>query len=186
LTRATARSGETEPLASAESAELQCLLKSLNDALTAELVCAFLRRNNCRWYAEYGRGATSAEVRARCDADLALADRLAERIVQLGGHPEFAPDVLDAHNYKESKSRKPSNDRLSSDLAAERTAAALHQELMARLGTSDLATSRLLYEFLLADEVHVRSLSELWWSCQGGQENHPIEYEQGASSARRD
>jgi hypothetical protein len=57
---------------------------------------------------------------------------------------------------------------------------------MARLGTSDPATSSLLYEFLLADEVHVSSLSSLWWSCQRGQENHPIKYELSALGARKD
>jgi bacterioferritin len=186
LTNSRSRPQEARPVECEDTAELQSLLKSLNDALTAELVCAFLRRDNRRWYAEYGGSASSAESGARCGADLDLADRLAERIVQLGGHPEFALDVLEGHGHEESKSPRPINDRLSSDLAAERTAAALHQELMARLGTSDPATSSLLYEFLLADEVHVSSLSSLWWSCQRGQENLPIKYELSALGARKD
>jgi bacterioferritin len=167
---------ETNPVEPAQITELQSLLNDLNDALTAELVCAFRRRNNRRWYAQYGGRSSNAAPGARCSADFELADRLAERIVQLGGHPEFAPDVLDADGRGKSKLPTPINDRLSSDLAAERMAVALHQELMARLGTGDLSTSRLLYEFLLADEVHMSSLSELWWSCQEGWEDYPIGY----------
>ena len=133
---------EAGPVAVDGTPELQSLLKSLNDALTAQLICAFLRRDNRRWYAEYGGGASSAESGARCCADLDLANRLAERIVQLGGHPEFALDVLDGHGRGECKAHMPLSDRLSSDLTAERTAAALHHELMARLGTSDLAVTQ--------------------------------------------
>jgi bacterioferritin len=166
MTSAAGRSDEAAQVAPAESAGLQLLLKSLNAALTSELVCAFLRRGNRRWYAEYDGSASIAESAVRCGADFDLADRLAERIVQLGGHPEYALDVLDPHGPGESNPQMSINDRLSSDLTAERMAVALHQELMAQIGTSDPATSRLLYEFLLADEVHMSSLSLLWWSCQ--------------------
>jgi bacterioferritin len=176
LAAASGRSNKMGQLAPGGPAGRQSLFKSLNAALTAEIVCAFRRRENRRWYAEYGGTPPVAESGARCGSDLELADRLAERIVQLGGHPEFALDVLAVPSYGDTKLHKPINDRLSSDLVAERMAVALHQELMAQLGTSDLATSRLLYEFLLADEVYVSSLSELWWSCQVAQENRPIEY----------
>src|ERR1700678_1285871 len=181
---ASSERDETGQVARAESAAVQSLLKSLNYALTAELVCAFRRRDNRRWYAEFGGAASSAKSGARCRADFELADRLAERIVQLGGHPEFALDVLDVHGHGDSKSRTPINDRLSSDLAAERTAVAIHQEVMARLGTTDLATSRLLYEFMLADEVDVSSLSELLWSCQRGEDDPAMELALGPSGVQ--
>jgi bacterioferritin len=183
-TAASSLRDETGQVARAEFTAVQSLLKSLNDALTAELVCAFRRRDNRRWYAEFGGAASSVKSGARCCADFELADRLAERIVQLGGHPEFALDVLDVHGHGDSKSRTPINDRLSSDLAAERTAVAIHQEVMARLGTTDLETSRLLYEFLLADEVYMSSLSELWWSCQREPDDHAQEHALGPPGVR--
>jgi len=175
-TNGAARTGSVVP---GRTAEPRSLLNDLNDALTAELVCAIRRRENRRWYAEYCGRVSIAEDAARCSADFELADRLAERIVQLGGHPEFALDILEVSSQSDSNLHASINDRLSSDLAAERIAAALHQELMARLGTTDITTSGLLYEFLLADEVHLSSLSELWWSCQKGLEDQPMEIAPG-------
>jgi bacterioferritin len=178
VTTATNGASETS-LVTARTPELRALLNVLNEALTAELVCAFRRRENRRWYAEYSGRVSNAEDAARCSADFELADRLAERIVQLGGHPEFALDLLEVSGQADSNLHASINDRLSSDLAAERIAAALHQEIMARLGTTDSTTSGLLYEFLLADEVHLSSLSELWWSCQRGPEDQPVQIARG-------
>lgn len=173
------------PTAPASSSGLQSLLKSLNDALTAELVCAFRRRDSHHWSAESGTAATS-ESAARCHADFERADRLAERIVQLGGHPEFALDVLDVHVYGEANFHTPLDRRLSLDLAAEQVAARLHQELIVRLGTSDPGTSGLLHEFLLSDAEHIDALSKLRRSPQRKQRNYPIKYARSTSGVSSD
>jgi bacterioferritin len=142
------------------SAEQRSLFKSLNEALTAELICALRRRQRQRLALQSARSAaTGTELQVWTDFE--LANRLAERITQLGGHPELAPENLGATDHGESVSHVPMMERVAADLAAERAAAVLYRKLLMRLRLIDPGTSILLCELLVEGEEQVRMLSEL-------------------------
>ncbi|MGA3157290.1 MAG: ferritin-like domain-containing protein [Steroidobacteraceae bacterium] len=109
--------------------------------------------------------------------DFQLANRMAERIAQLGGHPELALGNLGATDHDESESRMPLEERLATDLAAERAAATVHTKLLVRLRISDPGTSVLLCELLVEGEEQLRILSELQSSCIS---RHEDRFEQAA------
>src|SRR5437763_1170672 len=70
------------------------VVKLLNDALATELVCVL--RYKRHYHTAHGMAAPNVadEFLEHANAEAAHADRLAERIVQLGGDPDFAPDSL--------------------------------------------------------------------------------------------
>ena len=151
---------ELSSLAPEGSAELQRLFKSLNEVLTAELICAFRRRDRRRTALKFVSAHKPADIGFRLQAEFYLADRIAERIVQLGGHPEFALEALNQSAPEESNNLAPKAETMFRDLSAERTAASLHRRLLMRLGDSDPETSRLLCELLVADEAQLVLLSK--------------------------
>ena len=75
------------------------ILKLLNDALATELVCVL--RYKRHYYTAQGLASPqiAAEFLEHAHEESAHADRLAERIVQLGGEPDFAPDGLSARSH---------------------------------------------------------------------------------------
>jgi bacterioferritin len=163
-------SGGSAALAAAQGlAERQSLVHSLNEALGAELVCSLRRRDRQAASTQSGGAERAATLGREYRPDFELANRLAERITRLGGHPEFALVVLDQSSLDSSDASISTDTRFFKDLAAERAAAAVHTRLLARLGISDPGTSGLLSKLLLANEEQLSSLCKLRWPNQGRQ-----------------
>ncbi|VTL98288.1 bacterioferritin [Pseudomonas aeruginosa] len=73
------------------SADRQTVLRLLNEALATELVC-FLRYKR-HYFMATGLKASiaAAEFLEHANQEMQHADQLAERIMQLGGEPDFNP-----------------------------------------------------------------------------------------------
>ena len=83
---------EKGPVTAAYGADLERVLKLLNDSLATEIVCVL--RYKAHYYGAKGLNAepAAAEFLEHAQAEQVHADRLAERINQLGGTPEMQPD----------------------------------------------------------------------------------------------
>ena len=70
------------------------IVRLLNDALATELVCVLRYRRH--YFTAQGRDSPkiAEEFLVHANEELAHADQIAERIVQLGGDPDFKPDTL--------------------------------------------------------------------------------------------
>jgi bacterioferritin len=66
----------------------------LNGALATELVCALRYRRHHFTAGGLAAPKIAEEFLVHANEEMAHADRLARRIVQLGGKPDFAPDSL--------------------------------------------------------------------------------------------
>src|SRR5436190_7878184 len=69
------------------------IVKLLNDALATELVCVL--RYKRHHFTAHGMSspAIAAEFMVHANEEAAHGDLIAERIVQLGGEPDFAPNT---------------------------------------------------------------------------------------------
>ena len=88
----------------------------------------------------------------------AHADRLAKRIVQLGGKPDFSPDSLSRRShagYDESSELKA---MVQSDLVAERVAIESYSQMVRLIGDKDPTTRRLLEDILSDEQEHAEEL----------------------------
>jgi len=142
------------------------LFKSLNEVLSAELICALRRRIRQESAPESADGGGTETVGVRARADFELADRLAERISELGGYPELALENLGVADHGELGNHISMSERIYGDLVAERAAAVTQRRLLIRLHNSDPETSALLRDLLVRGEAHVNHLSELRRSHQ--------------------
>ena len=92
--------------------------------------------------------------------EAAHADRLAKRIVQLGGEPDFSPDTLSQRShaaYDESKDLKA---MIKANLIAERVAIEAYSQLIALVGDQDSTTRRLLEDILSDEQEHAEELKD--------------------------
>jgi bacterioferritin len=133
----------------------------LNDALATEIVCV-LRYMHHYFMATGVHGKSVAgEFKEHADAEREHADRIAERIQQLGGKPDFNPKSLLERSVSQYIEGETLADMIREDLIAERVVIEVYQDMVRYFGTND-PTTRVLMEELLADEEeHASDLADL-------------------------
>ena len=94
------------------------------------------------------------------------ADRLAERINQLGGTPEMNPDTLMARAHTQYNTPAALRDMITEDLVAERIVIQAYTEIIAWLGRDDPTTRRIFEEILAEEEEHADDMLTLLQSAK--------------------
>ena len=143
------------------SANRKQVLELLNQALATELVCV-LRYRRHHFMA---RGLTSKSIAdeflVHSNEEQGHADQIAERIVQLGGAPDFCPDTLTNRSHAEYIEGTTLPDMIKENLVAERIAIDSYREMVAYVGAGDSTTRRMLEAILAVEEEHADELSDL-------------------------
>ena len=133
----------------------------LNEALATEIVCV-LRYMHHYFMATGVHGkAASEEFKEHADAEREHADRIAERIQQLGGKPDFNPKSLlerSVSHYVEGESLA---DMIREDLVAERVVIDVYREMIKHFGDKDPTTRVMIEDILEDEEEHASDLSDL-------------------------
>jgi len=143
------------------SADRKAVVKLLNDALATEWVCVL------RYYRHYymAKGmladAVKAEFLEHAQQEQAHAGMLAERIVQLGGEPDFDPDTLTARSHAEYKEGGNLRDMVRENLVAERIAIDSYREMINFVGDRDTTTKRILEHILAQEEEHADDFADM-------------------------
>ena len=137
------------------------VIKLLNEALATEIVCVL--RYKRHFYMASGINAQSVaqEFLQHANEEQAHADQLAQRIVQLGGEPNFSPEGLGARSHSEYVEGESLIDMIREDLVAERIAIDSYREMITYLGVDDPTTRRLMETILAMEEEHADDLVNL-------------------------
>jgi len=137
------------------------VLRLLNQALATELICV-LRYKRHYFMARGIHAATvAAEFQEHAAEELGHADQIAERIVQLGGEPDFSPMTLLARSHAEYVEGKTLLDMIKENLVAERIAIDSYREMVRYIGDDDPTTKRMIESILAVEEEHADELSDL-------------------------
>jgi len=152
---------EKGPITAAYGADVDRVISVLNEALATELVCVLRYKNH--YYAADGLNAEPAaqEFLEHAGEEQMHADRIAARIAQLGGEPDYNPDTLTARSHSEYKTSADLITMIKEDLVAERVAIASYAEIIQWLGDKDPTTRRLLESILENEEEHADDLRSL-------------------------
>lgn len=136
------------------------LVKLLNDALATELVCTLRYRRH--HFMAHGLKAQSiaAEFLVHANQELAHADQIATRIVQLGGEPDFSPATLLERSHAEYIEGLTLQEMIRENLIAERVAIESYRELIQFVGADDSTTRRMLEDILMVEEEHADELAD--------------------------
>ncbi|MBC7619320.1 MAG: bacterioferritin [Candidatus Saccharibacteria bacterium] len=143
------------------SADRTKVLERLNASLATELVCVMrYRRHYFMARGIHARG-VAEEFLAHSNEELGHADRIAARIVQLGGEPDFNPEGLAIRSHAEYVPGTSLVDMIREDLVAERIAIDSYRGFIQFLAHDDPTTSSMLKEILAVEEEHADELADL-------------------------
>jgi bacterioferritin len=137
------------------------VLRLLNEALATEIVCTLRYRRHYFMADGVLAEAIKQEFLAHAQEEQAHADQIAERIVQLGGSPDFNPEGLATRSHAEYREGESLVQMIREDLVAERVAIESYREMIQFVGIQDPTTRRLLESILAKEEEHAEELRSM-------------------------
>lgn len=137
------------------------VIRLLNEALATELVCVLRYKRHYFMAKGINSDSVKAEFLAHATEEMGHADRLAKRITELGGEPNFSPDGLSERSHAEYVEGDTLNAMITENLIAERIAIESYREMVLYLAEHDPTTQCLLREILAMEEEHADDLSSL-------------------------
>ena len=150
------------------TADRATVVKLLNEALATEIVCVLRYKRHYFMASGLMADAVKAEFLEHANEEQAHADRIAERIVQLGGAPDLNPDVLSSRAHAEYVEGSDLRDMVKEDLVAERIAIDSYRQIIDYIGDQDTTTKRLMEDILAQEEEHADELADLLNGWTGG------------------
>ena len=149
------------PITEAYGADSERVIAVLNEVLATELVCALRYKRHYFMASGLSSSSVASEFQQHAAEEESHADRIAARIVQLRGEPDFNPATLEKRSHAEYVTGNDLVDMIREDLVAERIAIASYQEIVRWLGETDTTTRRLIEDVLAVEEEHADDLLTL-------------------------
>jgi bacterioferritin len=142
-------------------ADVRTVTQVLNDALATELVCVLRYKRHYFMAQGIASEAIKEEFLQHATEESEHADLIAARIVQLGGEPDFNPEILAKRSHSEYVEGDSLVDMIKEDLVAERVAIQSYREIAEWLRGKDPTTRRIIEEILAKEEEHAEDLNSL-------------------------
>lgn len=136
------------------------IIRLLNDSLATELICVLRYRRHHFTAEGLASPKIGEEFLVHANEEQGHADRLAQRIVQLGGEPDFSPDSLSRRSHAAYDDSKDLKSMIRANLVAERVAIEAYSQLITLIGDKDSTTRRLLEDILGDEQEHAEELKD--------------------------
>jgi len=142
-------------------ADVDTVVRVLNEALATEIVCVLRYKNHYYMANGIHSQAVAEEFLEHSKEEQQHADLIAERIIQLNGKPNFNPEGLLGRSHSEYVEGETLADMIREDLVAERIAVESYSEIIRYLGDKDPTSRRLMEEILAKEEEHAEDMKTL-------------------------
>jgi bacterioferritin len=136
------------------------IVKLLNDSLATELVCVMRYKRHHYTAKGLASPAIADEFLVHANEESAHADLLAERIVQLGGEPDFSPATLLQRSHADYDESRDLKAMIRANLVAERIAIEAYTQMVRLIGDKDSTTRRIVEHILSQEQEHAEELSD--------------------------
>ena len=143
------------------TADLETVIKLLNEALATEIVCVLRYKRHYFMASGIHAEGVAAEFLQHANDEQGHADQIAQRIVQLGGAPNFSPEGLLTRSHAEYVEGETLTDMITEDLVAERIAIDSYRDMINYFGNDDPTSRRMLEGILAVEEEHADDLVSL-------------------------
>ena len=136
------------------------IVKLLNDALATELVCILRYKRHHYTAKGLASPAIAEEFMVHATEETEHADMIAERIVQLGGEPDFSPATLIERSHADYDDSTDLQAMIRANLVAERVAIEAYSQMVKLIGDKDSTTRRIIEHILSQEQEHAEELSD--------------------------
>lgn len=138
----------------------ESIIKLLNDSLATEIVCVLRYRRHHFTATGLESPAIADEFLVHANEEQTHADRIAQRIVQLGGEPDLNPDSLTKRSHADYNDQLDLHEMIRVNLIAERVAIEAYTQMVALIGDKDHTTRRIIEQILEQEQEHADELSD--------------------------
>ncbi|HEY9027224.1 MAG TPA: ferritin-like domain-containing protein [Burkholderiaceae bacterium] len=142
------------------------IIKLLNDSLATELVCTMRYKRHHFTAKGLASPAIAEEFLVHANEETEHADMIAERIVQLGGEPDFNPASLLQRSHADYDESLDLKAMIRANLVAERVAIEAYTQTIRLIGDKDSTTRRIIEHILSQEQEHAEELSD-WLDLEG-------------------
>ena len=153
---------------------LELAIKVLNEALATEIVCTLRYRRHHFMAAGIHYQAVADEFMEHAREEQEHADRIADRIRQLGGAPDFDPQGLLTRSHSQYAAGGSLLEMIKEDLIAERIAIESYTEIIRFFGDNDPTSRRLMEEILAKEEEHADDMATLLETLDPREPTEPV------------
>jgi bacterioferritin len=136
------------------------IIRLLNDSLATELVCILRYKRHHFTAKGMSSPAIAEEFLVHANEETEHADMIAERIVQLGGEPDFNPKSLLDRSHAEYDASLDLKAMIRANLVAERVAIEAYTQTIRLIGDKDSTTRRMIEHILSQEQEHAEELSD--------------------------
>ncbi len=143
------------------SADRDTVIRLLNEALATEIICVLRYKRHYFMASGINAQSVAQEFLQHATEEQMHADQIAQRIVQLGGAPNFSPEGLSTRSHSEYVEGASLLDMIKEDLVAERIAIDSYRDMIRYFGNDDPTTRRLMETILAMEEEHADDLVTL-------------------------
>lgn len=136
------------------------IIQLLNDSLATELVCVLRYKRHHFTATGLESPAIANEFLVHANEEQAHADKICQRIVQLGGEPDLNPDTLTQRSHADYNEALDLQTMIRANLIAERVAIEAYTQIIDLIGDKDHTTRRLIEQILQQEQEHADELSD--------------------------
>ena len=152
---------EQGPVTHGYKADPKKVIAVLNEVLATELVCVLRYKRHYHMASGIHAESVAKEFLQHAKEEELHVDRIAQRITQLQGEPNFDPEGLGARSHSEYVEGDSLAEMIREDLVAERIAVESYTEIIRWLGDDDPTTRNLIEDILKKEEEHADDLSNM-------------------------
>ncbi|GGI93545.1 ferritin-like domain-containing protein [Legionella impletisoli] len=149
------------PITENYNLDLDNVIELLNGALATELICILRYKQHHYKAAALGASVAAAEFLEHAIQETDHADQLAQRIMQLGGEPNFSPEGLGERSHADFVDCDTVDCMVEENLVAERIAIDIYRAMINYIGYADPTTRKLLEDILAVEEEHADDLLDV-------------------------
>jgi bacterioferritin len=136
----------------------------LNAALSSEIICVLRYQQHYYMTTSIHQAQLQAMFKEHWQDEQGHLERIAERIKQLGGVPNFDPEGITSRAFSSFKSGHTLADLLREDLVAERVVIKIYGDVVTFFGSADPVSRRLFEELLQDEEDHADDIADLLYT----------------------
>jgi bacterioferritin len=148
--------------------DVKTAIKLLNEALATEIVCVLRYKRHHYMAAGIHSQSVADEFLEHANEEQAHADKIAQRIVQLDGAPNFNPEGLLSRSHAQYVEGETLVDMIKENLIAERIAIESYLEMIRWFSDNDPTSRRLVESILEQEEEHADDLKTLLETLDSG------------------
>lgn len=144
--------------------KLDDVYEVLQAALASEIICVLRYQQHYYMTTSLHQSQLQSVFKEHWQDEQGHQNRIADRLQQLGGVPNFNPDGVSARAFSSFESGHTLAELLREDLLAERVVIKMYGDIVKFFGSADPVSRRMFEEILKDEEDHASDLADLLYT----------------------